>query len=379
MKLFNILTITVISFLIVGCSITNQASISENSSDFNYDENRDYLSIVSRTQKLYIMDAKDKKVVKSCNLEGTYGAGAMIMSEDGTKAYVLQDRNQAIYGYDIRTCENFFQGHLTQGNIRGVAVFSLAISKDGKEVYSIYNPARKNIDSYEVLDSVFAVFNTEDGLNAKAVRKFKAPRQTSIMSRAHDGDIYSAGASIYKINPKTGKTTIAAQLRNWTKADHSPPDSLAMWPIGTVSNEFMLMYTAAKFNDKEQSMEKAEFMWGATRIDLTTGEVVQEDFAPIETIMFTGMTHIKDTNLLYGVLTDLTKFDRKNKKVIKRVSLDHTYYCLNFATDGSELYIGGTLNDIVVYDPDTLEKTGNIYLPLGDTGASTLQVFRVKK
>jgi hypothetical protein len=152
-----------------------------------------------------------------------------------------------------------------------------------------------------------------------------------------------------------------------------------MWPIGTVSNEFMLMYTAAKFNDKEQSMEKAEFMWGATRIDLTTGEVVQEDFAPIETIMFTGMTHIKDTNLLYGVLTDLTKFDRKNKKVIKRVSLDHTYYCLNFATDGSELYIGGTLNDIVVYDPDTLEKTGNIYLPLGDTGASTLQVFRVKK
>ena len=120
------------------------------------------------------------------------------------------------------------------------------------------------------------------------------------MSTAHDDDIYVAGASLYKINPKTGEIKITANLRNWTKKDHSSPNSLAMWPIGKQSNEFKLMYTAAKFNDKEQSMEKVEFVWGATRVDLTTGEIVQEDFALLETIMFTGMTHPKDSNILYG-------------------------------------------------------------------------------
>ena len=138
------------------------------------------------------------------------------------------------------------------------------------------------------------------------------------------------------------------------------------------------MYTAAKFPNDKFNMDEAEFVWGATRVDLETNEIVQEDFAPIESIMFTGMTHPKDTNVLYGVLTDLTKFDRKNQKVIKRVYLDHSYYCINFSTDASKIYLGGTFNDIAIYNPETLEKVGNIVLPDGDTGAGTLQVFRVK-
>lgn len=378
MKKTQILSILTLCLFLSACSFNEQAKPAINKNKFELKKDRDYLAISSRNNILYLIDSKQDKVVHSCKLKGTYGPGALVISPDGTKAYTLQDKFQAIYGYDLQTCENFFKASFNEGSARGIAMFSINISKDGKEIYTIYTPARKNIDSYDILDPVFAVFNPDDGLNAKAIRSFKAPRQTTIMMTSYSGNVYVLGSNIYKINPKNGEIKIAAKLREWDRVNYSQPDAFAMWPIGNVSNEFLTMYSAAKFNDKEQSMENAQFVWGATRIDLKTDEVVQEDFANFETIMFTGITHPKDSNLLYGALTDLTKFDRKNKKVLKRVLLEHTYYCLNFATDGSRLYIGGTLNDIAVYDPENLEQLGKIMLPAGDTGASTLQVFRVR-
>lgn len=376
MKIYTIIKSCLILSLFTGCAVLNQPQI--DSKKFKLEKNKDYLVQFARNNKLYVVDAKKREIVNTCNMPGNANPGALVVSDDGRKAYVLQDSFQAIYGYDLETCNNFFQANLSKDNIRGIAMFSIAISKNGKEVYTIYNPSKKNLNTYTVLDPVFAVFDTSSGLNAQAIRSFKAPRQTTIMAVADNGNIYTAGENIFEINPKTGDIKVKVKLRGWDKGDHSSPDSLAMWPIGKVSNEFMVMYTAAKFNDKEKNIENADFVWGATRIDLTTGLVEQEDFAPIETIMFTGMTHPQDSNILYGVLTELTKFDRKNQKVIKRVNLDHTYYCLNFATDGSELYIGGTNNDIAVYDPETLDKLANIVLPEGDSGAGTLQVFRVK-
>lgn len=37
--------------------------------------------------------------------------------------------------------------------------------------------------------------------------------------------------------------------------------------------------------------------------------------------------------------------------------------------------LAGTFNDIAVYDPDSLEKLGNIKLPGGDMAIATTQVF----
>ncbi|MEZ5583928.1 MAG: hypothetical protein R3F37_15380 [Candidatus Competibacteraceae bacterium] len=42
--------------------------------------------------------------------------------------------------------------------------------------------------------------------------------------------------------------------------------------------------------------------------------------------------------------------------MIKRIDLDHTYYAINISSDGKELYLGGTMDDIAIYDSATLEK-----------------------
>ncbi|WP_044418163.1 quinohemoprotein amine dehydrogenase subunit beta [Halarcobacter anaerophilus] len=378
MKSFSILSAILLSVFVAGCSYNNGATPDKTAKQINLKKDRDYLATVSRSHQLHIIDGKENRLVKSCNLKGTIGSGGLVISSDGTKAYVLQDNWQAVYGYDLNSCENIFSAKFSSENIRAMSIFSFALSNDGKQLYTISNPTKMLNDRYKVLDPVFKIFNTADGLDAKAVDSFKAPRQITVMATAKDGSVYASGPQIYKINPKTHEVSIGAKLRGWERKNYSNPDVLAMWPIGNVSNEFLLMYTAAKFKDETMNPDTADYVWGATRIDLNTGKVEQEDFAPLESVMFTGMTNPKDSNILYGVLTDLTKFDRKNQKVLKRVYLDHSYYCINFSTDGSKIYLGGTFNDIAVYNPDTLEKVTNIVLPSGDVAAGTLQVFRVK-
>jgi len=368
-----------LSIMISGCSTnTPMPNDTKEMANLTLKKDRDYLAVVSKKNELHIVDSKTEKLYKTCNLEGEYSTGGLVLSPDGNIMYVLQDGWGAVYGYDMNTCKNVFSAKFYSDNIKAISAMSFNVSNDGKELYTISNPVKKHSDSYEVMDPIFSIYNTDAGLNAQPIKSFKAPRQITMLATAKDGNLFAAGPDLYRIYPHEEKIEVAAKLRGWNKPNYSVPDILAFWPIGRNSNEFLLMYIAAKFKDAKQDANTAEYMWGAVRTDLETNEVDISDFAPVETVMFTGMTSPKDSNLLYGVLTDLTKFDRKEQKVIKRVDLDHTYYCINFSTDGSTIYLGAAQNKIAVYDPDTLEKLNTIVLPDGDAGVGTLQVFRVK-
>ena len=143
------------------------------------------------------------------------------------------------------------------------------------------------------------------------------------------------------------------------------------------ADEFLLLYSAAKFTDETQN-ELADFVWGYETVDLTTGESKIEDFASFEVIMFSAVRDPNDKNNLYGVYTQLSKHDLATKELVKRVDLPHTYYVINISTDGKEIYVGGTNDDIGVYDAGTLERIGEMRIPSGgDMGTATVQVVRV--
>jgi len=116
-------------------------------------------------------------------------------------------------------------------------------------------------------------------------------------------------------------------------------------------------------------------MWGYERIDLATGTAEARDFGPLEVVLFSGMTRPGKPNEFYAVLTQLKKYDVAAEREVASVDLEHSYYCINFSSDGSKIYLGGTFNDIAIYDADTLQKLGNIELPGGDMSLATLQVF----
>jgi len=83
----------------------------------------------------------------------------------------------------------------------------------------------------------------------------------------------------------------------------------------------------------------------------------------------------KDPNLVFGVLNRLAKYDIEKKELIAAAELDHSYYWVAINHAGSRIYLGGTFNDVAIYDADSMKKLGNIQLPGGDMAISTSQVF----
>lgn len=355
--------------------IGSEAVASEEISNASFLGGRDYAVAVSRPNNLMVVDLKEEKVVRNCQLNGEAAPIGIVLSPDNSVGYVITDYAGSINGYDLQTCKQVFHASVSTDQTQGKSLSALAVSMDNKQVYVVANQTAIKQDRYEVKDPLFMVFNTADGLDAKAVKTTKAPRQVTVMSTADDGSIFVAGSQIYKVDPKVGDFKVVKKILGWNKKGYSNPDSAATYPIGQTTRELTVMYTTYKFKDKTENLDTAELFWGLTRIDLKTGKITQDEFNPYETLMFTSMTNPKDSNILYGVLTDLSKFDLKKKKLLKRVDVDHTYYSVGMASDGKKLYLGSTLNDIAVYDADTLDKLGNIKLPAGDMGTASFHVF----
>jgi len=336
---------------------------------------KDMIVTVAKPDRLYVIDAAERSVETDCQLDFNLMPGVIVMSPDNSIAYILGNRWEDVFGVDLSTCETVFSAHQSEGDIRRKTIASLAVSKDGTELYTVRNPVRILADRYQVMEPEFAVYDTGAGLDAEPVRTFPSPRRVTVMAAGQNGEVYAGGHEVYAFDPETGETTVKIANASWDRPTYSPPDVLAFWPIGTQADEFLLLYSAAKFTDETQS-ELADFVWGYQSVDLSTGETEIADFASFEVIMFSAVRDPNDTSLLYGVYTQLSKHDLETKELIKRVDLPHTYYCINISLDGKEIYVGGTNDDIGIYDAESLERTGEILLPSGgDMAAGTMHVI----
>lgn len=334
----------------------------------------DRLVTIARPGTLYVFDAAKRVLENECKLGVEPAPGVITMSPDGTVAYAVVNRFQDIVGIDIASCEMVFHAAQSDEEVKRRSMAALAVSPDGSELYTIRNPVRVLSDRYEVLDAEFAVYDTAAGTSAQPKAVHPGPRRTTIMATDASGAVYAAGHDVYKIDPATGEREIAIANASWDRPTYSAPDVLAFWPIGTQNREMMLLYSAAKFADESQA-EMVDYVWGYASVDLETGETAIADFASFEVIMFSAIRDPNAPNLLYGVYTQLSKHDVETGELIKRVDLPHTYYNLNISSDGKEIYVGGTNEDIGIYDAETLERIGEMLIPSGgDMALSTLQI-----
>jgi quinohemoprotein amine dehydrogenase beta subunit len=336
----------------------------------------EYLAVTNYPNNLSIIDAASDTVYKTCTLPDAYGPGTVQISPDKTRAYVLNNHYGDLYGVDLDTCKTVFHAALSQNwDERARAMFSIALSPNGKEIYSVVNPTKMNRDSYEVETPRMQVWSTDGGLDAKPLRSFPAPRQTTMLQAADDGSLFIVGADIYRMNVQTGKYDVAVPLRNWKRPLYGQPDVLYVWPQQRPQHTFNLLYTADRFPDEKKDPDKAQTMYGYVDIDLASGKASVTDFAPFTEIYFTGGRSPKDPNIMYGVLNRLAKYDIKNEKLLASVPLDHSYYCLTLDKTGNKIYLAGTFNTVAVYDADTLKKVKDIPVPGGDMAITTAQIF----
>ena len=366
-----VLTLLLLTVFAVGCSESNiEAAETPQKA-----ASSDFMVVMNRPNNLNLIDLAARKVVNTCELPDDFGPGTVAMSPDNRVAYVLTNRLENVYGVEVDTCKIVFSAMQSQGHERVKSLSSIAVSPDGTEVYTHQNPTLLLVDRYEVQETRIAVFDASAGLNATPVRTFPAPRQITIMATGSDGTLYMGGRDIYAMNMDTGETSIALASQSVDNPRESLRDSLTMWPLGSVSNELTRMYSTARYKDESQNIETADWVLGFERVDLETGAVEARIFGPFSVVLFSGMTRPSNPDHYFGVLTQLKKYDVNAEKELMSVDLEHSYYCINFATDGSEIYLAGTFNDIAVYNPDTLEKLANIQLPGGDMSLANTQVF----
>mgnify|MGYP001815179165 FL=1 len=335
---------------------------------------RDYMATVSRPNIINLIDLHDNEVVRRCELPGGAAPGTLLVSPDGSTAYALSAAFGDVYGVSLDTCEVVFSTSQSDGNIRVKTIASLAISPDGKEIYTHQNRVTLNNDHYHVEPPRLAVFDTSAGLDSAPVRTFDAPRQVTIMKTGNGGELYLGGPDIYRMDVNTGEYEVALASRTKQDPRYTPRDILTVWPIGEINNEFHRMYSVARFQEGSDDLDTADWLWGYERVDLETGEVAEGNLGPLEVVLFTSLRRPGHPDKYYGVLSQLQEFDASSESLVRSIDLEHTYYCVNFSTDGSKVYLSGALSDVAVYDADSLEKITNIQLS-GDMGMANSYVF----
>lgn len=339
----------------------------------------EYLLTVTRPNQLQVIDTETNQVSRSCDVPGYFGSGSIAMSPDNRIAYVLSNKWEDVYGFDITNCNMVFSAKQSSAEETVKTFFSLAVSPDGKELYTIQNPVRVMDDRYEVEQPRLAVFDTSAGMDAQPLRTWPVDRRITKIATLESGEVLLGGGDLKAIDPKNGQTRTVSKLQNWERGPlWLTPDAFAVSSQGEHVGEFIMPYVTANFKDESMNFETADWWWGMSRVDLDAGTVEQRETVPFQFIVFAWITDPHNPDILYGAFNTLSKHDIKAQETLAVTDLDHTYYTINMKSDGSRIYIGGTSSDISVHDPETLEKTASIQLP-GDMSTADMRLARLRE
>lgn len=335
-------------------------------------EAKDYILTGIRPNALVLVDPAARKVERVYQIPGDGAPYAIATSPDGKVAYVMTNHVGSISGIDLDSGKQVFRADFSTDDVRVRATFGMDISPDGKELFVYHNPVKLGLDEYVVQDPYIAVYNTDDGLNAKPARTFPAPRRVMAIYMSTDGSkLYVLSWDIHVYDTKTGKLINKIKKYNWERENYIPPDTLNVWNATELSGIMAMPYFSVRTDLSAD--DPAAYVMGMATLDLSTGEWVMDDYEAFEVIIFSTVVNPARRNEVYGVYTTLSKIDINADKLIKRVDLPHTYYDVNVSRDGAELYTGGTLNDISIHSTETLDKIGTIELP----GAMSISMMRI--
>jgi quinohemoprotein amine dehydrogenase beta subunit len=282
---------------------------------------------------------------------------------------VIVGRNRRLTGVDIASGEEVFRADLGGGAERVSAPGAMAIRPGADELFVFEHPVEIHPDRYVVRDTRVTVYDTGAGLEAQPIRSFPVERRTAVLAFSPDGTrLYAFSWDIVAYHPETGEELDRIPVASWDREGWSPPDYLDAWPAFELSDIWVAPFIA---------LQGEVPMLGVLRFDLAEGALTSVDVEEAGTLIFSMAVNPARHSEIFGVYTTLSKVNFDTGALEKRIELDHTYYAVQVSSDGSEVYVGGTMDDVGVYDSADLSKIDQIFLPSGnDQGLGTLRIVR---
>ncbi len=346
---------------------------------------KEYILAANKPNGFHLVDADAREVVQSCTLPGRGSPVVQHPSPDNEILYIVTNGWGELIGTEIDTCKTVFHAVLSQGNVRARSIAGMTASRDGAELYVQVSEVELLPDRYRVRPMHrILVFDADAGLDARPKRYFDVPRGHTIMAPSHDGEtLWSFGHEVRQFDIATGEIRQEILLNSWEelRPTYGDPDGLSFWPLYDNTDVMLFPYFAPVFADRAARDagdwdQLADFVLGLTTVDLATNEWQQFDVASMDVLIFSIARNPVRQNEIYGVYTQLSRYDLDTGALSGRVDLDHTYYSVAIAAEGDELYIGSTFGDIAIHSTETLEKVGQVTLPGGgDQGVAGLRVI----
>lgn len=335
----------------------------------------DFLLTATRPNHLHLIDLAARQVVRTYNLPGRGVPTTLAVPADGKRAYVLTGGNEAIVGIDLDSGEQVFRADMSKGDERVKSMYGVTVSRDGSTLYAYQIPTRLKRSSYESLDTRIAVYRTDAGLKAQPLKTFAAPRRITVLAPTADPDrVVGFGEDIYVFDAKTGKIAATHPLRHWKRPGVGEPDILAVWQQYEQSGVVALPYYVPRTDVPADSPEA--FKFGILRFDLNSEKLDYAELANAETSIFSAVVSPVDKNQVYAVLNYIHHADMQAKKFVQQTNLEQSYYAINISSDGKELYLGGALDKIAVYDAASLTKKAEFRIPSGaDQSTSSIRII----
>lgn len=324
----------------------------------------DYLLTVTRPNSLHMIDLAARKLVRTYPLPGDGVPSTITVPVDGKVAYVLTNRNESVVGIDLDSGKQVFRADMSTPTERVKSMYGMTVTRDGSKLYVYQIPTRMKLTEYESLDTRIAVYNTADGIGAKPVTTFPAPRRISVLAPTAQNDrVVGIGWDLYVFDAKAGKLDSTHALRNWKREGIGEPDILNLWNLYGQAQVLSSPYYVAKTDVDPASPEA--FKVGFLTFDLNTEKLNFAEVANAEVGIFSSVINPVKRTEAFAVMNQLFKADLTKKEFVQKVELDHTYYALNIASDGKEVYLGGAIDTVAIYDTETLTKKAEIALPGG--------------
>jgi quinohemoprotein amine dehydrogenase beta subunit len=336
----------------------------------------EYLLAVTRPNTLHVVDVAARKVARSFAVPGDGIPSGIALADDGKVAYVLTNRFESVSGIDLETGKQVFRADMSDGDTRVKSMFGLTVSRDGKQLYVHQIPTRLKRAEYESLDTRIAVYNTADGVGAKPVKTFPAPRRISVLAPGAGPErIVALGWDLYVFDVRRGVIDKTFPLRHWQRPSLGEPDILNMWYQYEQAGMLSTPYYVPKTDVPPTSPEA--FKVGLMTFDLAREEMTLAEVDNAETAIFSSVVNPVRRNEVFTVMNQIFRVDLDTRKFTQRHDLERTYYAINISADGRELYLGGALNAIAVYDAASLKKLADIPLPGGaDQSVGSIRMMR---